>query len=268
MTHVSSVAARRPSALAAALCVAMLAGGCTSTGSGIGDPTAPYADLLEHPMRLRPAPDGSGALQWQVPDAELRKYRRVALERIQVRLADDAQYKSIDPADMKALVDYFHGAIVKALGERYPIAEQPGPDVLRVRIIIFDLVPTRPEVSAAVFLTPYAMVPDLLSGPATGRTAGSAPYLGRTGIAVQFRDGETGREVGEYADTRFGRKYVIDTSEGVLNAATTGIGDYLKAFSTWDYARQAIDQWAALFRARLDRIHAAADPAVSGTRAP
>jgi hypothetical protein len=266
VTQVTGRALRRWRAPAAVFAAVVLAAGCASTGPGFGDPTAPYADLLEHPLRLRPAPDDRGALVWQVPDAELRQYRRIALERIQVRLADDAAFKSVDPADLKALVDYFHQAIVKALGDRYPIADAPGPDVLRVRIVIFDLVPTRPEVSAAVFLTPYAMVPDLLSGPATGRVAGSAPYLGRTGIAVQFRDGETGREVGEYADTRFGRKYVVDTSQGVLNAATTGIGDYLKAFSTWDYAKQAFDQWAALFRARLDRIHETGDPAAPGTR--
>jgi hypothetical protein len=238
----------------AAMLAGFTAGGCSTSGDSIFQPP-PYADFLSQPHRLAPVPGQSGALEWEEPVTDLRQYRRVLLERIQVRLADNADYKTVDPADLKTLVDTFHQAIVKALGAAYPVVDKPGPDVLRVRIVIFDLVATQPIVSAGVFFTPYATTPDLRSGPATGGVAGSAPYLGRTGIAMQFLDSMTGRVVAEYADVRFGRKYVVDTNAGVVSGATVGMSDYVKAFSTWAYAQQAFNKWAQQFRARLDQIN-------------
>ena len=72
---------------------------------------------------------------------------------------------------------------------------------------------------------------------------------------VQFFDGASGHLVGEYVETRFGKKYVVDTSGGATGAVTAGISNYTKAFSAWDYARQAFDTWAAQFRHWLDLQH-------------
>ena len=216
---------------------------------------AAYAGFLSDPGRLQPVPGDSGAYQWADSATTLARYNKILLERIQVQLADDADYKAVDPAQLKALTDYFHQAIVTALGSAYPVVNQPGRGVLRVRITIVNLVPTKPEMSVVTAVVPFAAIPDLASGAASGGPMGSAPYLGRTGIAVQFIDSETSRVVAEYADTRVGRKYVVDTSQGVGNAVTTGVSDYAKSFSTWAYAQQAFDGWAQKFRARLDQVH-------------
>jgi hypothetical protein len=109
--------------------------------------------------------------------------------------------------------------------------------------------------SVVTLVAPYATVADMASGAAAGGPVGSSPYLSRTGIAAQFIDSETGQVVAEYADTEVGRKYVLNTSKGVGGAITTGVSDYMKAYSTWAYAQQAFDGWAQQFRARLDRIH-------------
>ena len=147
-------------------------------------------------------------------------------------------------------------AIVKALDPPYRLVDQSAPGVLRIRITLVDLVSTKPAMSVVVLLTPFATLPDLASGPATGRPAGSAPYLGRSAIAVEFIDGETNAVIAEYAETRFGRKYVVDTSKGG-NQAMAGLAtNYLDSYSTWAYAKQAFDQWAVQFRTRLDQINA------------
>ena len=233
-----------------------LAACATGTGPSEQAPSrAAYAAFLTYPDRLQPAPDDPGAYRWIDPTANLGRYNQVLLERIQVQLASDAEYKAIDPAELKTLVDYFHQAIVKALGDAYPVVNRPGPGVLRVKITIIDLVPTKPEMSVVALVVPYATVADVASGAAAGGPVGSAPYLGRTGIAAQFIDSQTNRVIAEYADTQVGRKYVVDTSKGVGSAITTGVSDYAKAYSTWAYARQAFDGWAQQFRARLDQIH-------------
>ena len=104
-------------------------------------------------------------------------------------------------------------------------------------------------------VVPYATVADMASGAAAGGPIGSAPYLGRTGIAAQFFDSRNNQLIAEYADTRVGRKYVVDTSQGVGSAVDTGVSNYMKAYSTWAYAQQAFEGWAKLLRARLDQAH-------------
>lgn len=221
---------------------------------------AAYAGVLSDTRRLQPVPGDDDAYRWVEPGIDLARYNKILLERIQVQLTSDAEQKAIDPTELKALVDYFYQAIVKALGNAYPIVTQPGRGVLRTRITIVNLTPTKPEMSVVALVVPYAAVADMASGAATGGPVGSAPYLGRTGIAVQFIDSETRRVVAEYADTRVGRKYVVDTSQGVGGAITTGVSDYAKAYSTWAYAQQAFDGWAQKFRARLDQIHGKQPP--------
>ena len=41
-----------------------------------------------------------------------------------------------------------------------------------------------------------------------------------------------------------------------MSAVTTGVTDFVRAYSTWwAYVQQAFDAWAAQFRRRLDAIH-------------
>jgi hypothetical protein len=54
-----------------------------------------------------------------------------------------------------------------------------------------------------VLVTPYATLPDLALSAASGGPSGSAPYLGRTGIAAEFIDGGTNALVAEYAEEDF-----------------------------------------------------------------
>ena len=246
----------RPFALYGLVLLTLLLTACASGPTSEQTPgPASYAAFLTYPDRLQPVPGDEGAYRWIAPDANLGRYNKVLLDPIQVQLASDAEYKVIDPAQLKTLVDGFQQAIVKALGDAYPVVTRPGPGVLRVKITIVDLAPTKPEMSVVTLVVPYATVADMASGAAAGGPIGSAPYLGRTGIAAQFFDSRNNQLIAEYADTRVGRKYVVDTSQGVGSAVDTGVSNYMKAYSTWAYAQQAFEGWAKLLRARLDQAH-------------
>jgi len=232
----------------------LLTAGCATTpDTGKGTPAAPtdaYRSVLSQPERLRAVGADGFAREWVDPAADFRKYDQVLIERIRVKL--DADSSDVDPTDLKALTDYFHSALVKALEPQYPVVAKSGPNVLRLRITLVDLVSTKPEMSVIVLVTPYATVPDMLVSAASGGPTGSAPYLGRTGIAVEFIDGGSRTVVAQFADTSFGRKFVLD-KDGDLSKTVSGTVDgYAKSFSTWAYAQQAFDEWAQLFRQRLD----------------
>ncbi len=238
-----------------ALAILLLTGGCATVQTGGAVHREAYADFLSQPGRLRPVPNASGALVWIDPDAELARYQRFLIEPIQIRLADDAAYKTVDPTELKALADYLQQAIAKTLGPTYQVVSKPGPGVLKLRIVITDLVPTKPAYSVIALMVPYATVIDLASGPVSGRPAGSTAYLGQTGIAGMLIDSQTQQVVAEYADNRIERKYVVDGSGSLTGVVTTGVGDYVKSYSTWAYARQAFDGWAGDLRRWLDEVH-------------
>ena len=234
-----------------AVTAASMSACATPTKATAQDPASAesYRGILTYPERMTPLGTGGYAREWIDPATDFSRYKRIAIERIRVQL--DEQSSSVDPSDLKAMTDYFQQALKKSLEPKYPVANEVGDDVLRARITLVDLVATQPAVSVAVLVIPYASVPDLAVSAASGGPAGSAPYLGRTGIAVEFIDGGSSAVVGQYADENFGRKFVLDTSDA-SKTVSKSIDGYASSFSTWAYAQQAFDRWAQLFRQRLD----------------
>lgn len=217
----------------------LLLAGCASTKEASGPK---YTGFLSDYSRLVPDKDGSKAMRYRNPEADMSKYRKILLERIIVWLKDDAAYKGIDPDAMKAMTDYFHEAIIRELGSDYPIVTEPGPDVLRVRVAVTDLVPTKTAMSVIVLAVPFASAADLASGAATKGGAGSPPYLGRAGIEVEGIDSETLQPVFSYVEERRGKKYDVEDPAG----------GYFKGFTEWGHVKKAFDFWAKKFRTRLD----------------
>jgi hypothetical protein len=108
--------------------------------------------------------------------------------------------------------------------------------------------------SVAGTAIPYGFVAEIGSGAASGRPAGSTPYLGKTGMEVQFRDGATGAVIAECADTEIGRKYAAEINQGATKAADEWVNGYLDSFKSWGYAKDAFDKWASVFAQRFNQL--------------
>ena len=212
--------------------------------------------FLSDYARLKTTPWGDGIQCWHDSSLNAIQYNKVLVSRIVVSLkpAGGAAPKTVDPTDLKTLTDYFHSAMVKALKPQMPVVDNAGPGVLVIRVALTDLVPTVVTDSLAGTLVPYAFIAEAGSGVATGRPAGSTPYMGETGMEMQFRDGASGKVIGECRDTEIGRKYATDLNSGAGGAATTWINGYLNSFQAWAYARDAFDKWAALLAERLTKL--------------
>jgi hypothetical protein len=161
---------------------------------------------------------------------------------------------SIDPSDLKTLTDYFHDALAKALKPQMAIVTATEPRTIVIRIALTSLVPTEVSRSLTGTLIPYGFVAEAGSGVATGRPAGSTPYLGETGMEMQFVDAATGSVLGECRDTEIGRKYAADTNAGVTGAVTTWASGYANSFQAWSYAKNAFDKWAQLTAQRFAEL--------------
>jgi hypothetical protein len=79
-------------------------------------------------------------------------------------------------------------------------------------------------------------------------------------MEMQFRDGASGRILGECRDTEIGRKYAADMNAGVAGAAQTWASGYLNSFQEWSYAKDAFDKWSKLVAQRLARLRGVAPP--------
>ena len=102
-------------------------------------------------------------------------------------LADKADYKGIDPQEMKELADAFNKDLVAAFKEKWPIVAEPGPDVARLRIAITNIQPSKPGYSAVTSVIPVGLGVSLVKKGATGGWSGS----GDTCIEVMALDSTT-----------------------------------------------------------------------------
>ena len=243
-----------------AFATAALLAGCATTTPGTGvtvsDPSRmTQSGFLSDYKRLQPATWSDGIQCWRDTAADVSKYDKVLIARMVVTLKDE-QSQGVDPADLKALTDYFHDSLAKALRPQMQVVDQPGAGVVAIRIALTDLVPTGVAQSVTGTLIPYGFVAEAGAGAASGRPAGSTPYMGRTGMEMQFRDGASGAILAECRDTEIGRKYAADLDAGAAGAAQTWASGYLNSFQSWAYARNAFDKWSELTAKRFAELRA------------
>ncbi len=251
------------------LATTVLAAGCAPTassimGSGTGvtasDPTRlTQSGFLSDYGRLRTVSWAEGIQCWRDPGLDAKKYDKVLIGRMTVKLKP-GQEAGIDPTDLKMLTDYFYQSLVKALEPQMKVVDKPGSGVLVMRIALTNLVPTSVARSVTGTVVPYAFVAEAGSGVATGRPAGSTPYLGETSMEMQLRDGGSGKVVAECRDTEIGRKYAAELDSDAAGAAQTWASGYLNSFQAWSYAKNAFDKWSALTAERLAALRGVAPP--------
>lgn len=137
--------------------------------------------------KLKPVHGGGGKLRWQKPGVEFKKYNKFMVDSVVFYLAEKAQYKGIDPHQMKEMADSFNREIVNAFKDKYPIVAEPGPDVARIRIAITELQPSNPGKSAVTSVVPIGLGISLVRKGVTGAWTGG----GETGAEAMVLDSTT-----------------------------------------------------------------------------
>ena len=249
-----------------------LLAGCQTYDAALGSGTSVTATdaarftrsgFLSDYARLKPVSALDGIECWRDPRFDAKQFDKVMVSRIVVSLAapkagKEGEQKTVDPSDLKTLTDYFHDSLVKALKPQMQVVDKTGPGVVVIRIALTDLVPTTVSDSVAGTLIPYAFIAEAGSGVATGRPAGSTPYMGETGMEMQFRDGGNGQVIAECRDTQIGRKYAADVNAGAVGTAQTWASGYMNSFQAWSYAKNAFDKWSMLLARRLAELRGVA----------
>jgi len=208
--------------------------------------------------KLRHKP-GSDAYSWSEPAAQIAVYDKVMVDRIKIYLKQGAERGEIDPTTMKALADYFHDAITEQLRGHYQVVREPGPEVLRLRIAVTNLVPNKPEASVITLAVPFGGVAEAGIG-ALGGDAGSSPFVGEASVEMEALDSSSHRQVAAFIETRAAKKFNVDLSGGIGNAVNKGVGGFTDSFNTWAYTKKAMTYWATRVGDWLDSARSAVTP--------
>ena len=99
--------------------------------------TIPSEFLGEYPP-LESIDEVANSYFWRAPDAE-KKYRALFIEQPEIFLHPDSAYKGIKPDAFKIISDTLRDFMGTTAIENYPVVQQPGPDVIRVRSALMDL---------------------------------------------------------------------------------------------------------------------------------
>ena len=207
---------------------------------------------------------------WNVPELNAKNYTKILISPITISLSppkdkpdpskpannssQPASGDAVDPKDIKMLADYFQNDLNTALKRQMDVVDTVSAGTVVLRIALTDLKPTSVVGSVIGTATPFGYVAEIGSGPVTGRPAGSTPYMGETGIELQFVDGSTKRILAECRDTEIGRKYAADMNAGAAGAAQAWANGYFNSFQTWMYAKDAFDKWTIILNDRIAKL--------------
>lgn len=180
-------------ALGAAAC--MLFAGCATTG---GDSAADRSEtgFLSDYAKLQPVGDKKGLRGYVAPGMDMRAYTKVYFDPVQIFLSNDPQaYRGIQPDVLKRIADAFRAAFINAASAGYRVVDQPGPDVLRVRMAITGLQPVATPIAV------YDLLPIKAVFNAGRAAAGASPRLAEVSTEIEVLDPQ-GRPVGALVATR------------------------------------------------------------------
>jgi hypothetical protein len=189
-----------------------------------------FSGFLKDYSNLKPnASVGGNALSFAKSDARknLHKYIAVIVEPVQVYLASDADQSKLPDKARGAGARYFHKALVDAVSSAFPVTDEPGPLVLRLRSALIGV-----DVGADVSGADKSSVSD----GALDRTVN----IGKVAVEMELVDSDTGEQIAAMVDR-----------EPLGAGAEIGSVEFSKQ-EKWAAARRAFDGWAHDVRIFLD----------------
>src|SRR5579864_1632090 len=131
-------------------------------------PPAVTAFFGSDASKLAPGPEGGAALAYIDQDAQWSKYTRIQLMPVEFWAAADSK---VSASDQQMLTAYFYNKLTDDLGKSYTLVNQPGPDVLTLRVALMDATTAVPGLRSISVIVPQARVLNGLQSLGTGSYA-------------------------------------------------------------------------------------------------
>lgn len=226
------------SVAAAGLALVLVLSGCSTTvestpeaakalESGGPLPPAVTGFFGSEASKLTPGPKGGAALAYINPNAQWSKYTKIQLMPVEFWAGADSK---VSESDQQMLTAYFYNKLKEDLGKSFTLVDQPGPDVLTLRVALMEATTAVPGLRSVSVIVPQARLLNGLQSLATGSYA----FVGSAEAEMKATDSTTGEMLGGAVDQRAG-------GMGIKGAASFQWGD----------AENAMDYWAQKITSRL-----------------
>jgi hypothetical protein len=168
---------------------------------------------------FRPGPPGGAESVAVTSGVDFAKYKMIILDPVIFKFGSAAQYNAIPQNVITDLRKDFRKAFADALGNAYPLVDQPSPNAMRLRVLIDGIVPSVPDASTTDRQTQYISV-------------------GGASMKAEFLDAWTNKRVAAVMDTKTGDQLPA-----------------VKSTDQWVHVRGAFKFWAQRLRVWLDETH-------------
>jgi Protein of unknown function (DUF3313) len=186
-----------------------------------------YAGFLKDYSKLAPNPAVDGDVKtYAQTDAQknLRSYIAVIVDPVEIYLASDADGSKLPEKTRAAAANYFRAALTQAVFDAFPVVDQPGPLVLRLRAALIGVD----------------------AGASTTSPQGEAEHaanISKVGVEMELVDSATGEQIAAMVDREpLGEGQIVETGGTVRHDRSAE-------------ARAAFDEWAGRVRTFLNRAH-------------
>jgi hypothetical protein len=121
--------------------------------------------------------------------------------------------------------------VLDTVGKNYMLVGEAGPDVMRVRVAITRLKPSKPGAATMTTIVPVGLALSFVKKGVTGEYTG----VGSTGMEAEILDSLTNERIGAAVDYKPGGK--------------------MSGFAKWSASKEAFEFWAGRLKAFLDEAH-------------
>lgn len=199
----------------------------SSTGCGILWPTRArrgepvHAGFLKDYSQLK-AQEGYEAQEVYVnPSASWPKYGAIYIESVSMWV-NPGEASKLSPDDQQRITDLLFKAMHDKLGEKFQLAERPGPGVVKLRMAFTQAKGANVPLNAVTTVVPQIRV----VATAVGLSADTATIVGSASVEGEATDSITNDRLAAVVDSRAGTKGV------------------LRAFSKWADVEAICNRWA------------------------
>ena len=143
----------------------------------------------------------------------------------------------VNPKRLAELTAHFEKEIARALSEKYTVVDEPGKDVLRLRIAVTEVKANLPILNVYGYQT------------VTGIGLGSASMEG------EAIDSVTGEQILAVVDSRKGKVMPKIKGEGATDIAKEALDNKLDSLTKYKTIKQIMTNWAERFASKIDEAH-------------
>ena len=170
------------------------------------------------------------------PNVDWRQYNKVMIAAVTVGLGPNDQ---VSDQDEQTLSSYYYHALERDLSKDFTLVNQPGPDVMIVRVALTSATTATPVLRTISVVIPQARLLNSVANLATGSYA----FVGSAQSEGEVTNAMTGQVLAAGVDKRSG-------------------GLSIKNASVWQWgdAENAMDFWAQRLATRLQELHSGTAP--------